>query len=115
MRKAVPDVRQVEKQTDDTASKIDAKVLARELHKPVVRKFQRRKVMVRGVNATWAADLVEMQKFAKANKGYRYILTVIDVLSRYAWARPLKDKKTAHCDSCLPGYTAGFCQHVYQR
>lgn len=29
---------------------------------------------------------------AKVNKGYRYILTVIDVFSRYAWAVPLKTK-----------------------
>ncbi|HEY9759013.1 MAG TPA: DDE-type integrase/transposase/recombinase [Oculatellaceae cyanobacterium] len=49
--------------------------------------------MVTGVNDTWCADLVDMQAFAKQNKNNKYILTIIDVLSRYAWAEPLKDKK----------------------
>jgi transposase InsO family protein len=64
-----------------------------ELHKRVVRKFPRRQVLVHGVNETWSADLVDMSKFAKENKGYKWILTVIDVLSKYAWAVPLKNKK----------------------
>jgi len=41
----------------------------------------------------WAADLVETQNIAKENKGIRYLLTVIDILSKYAWVEPLKDKK----------------------
>ena len=39
------------------------------------------------------ADLVEMQELCKENKGYRYMLNVIDVFSKYAWSIPLKDKK----------------------
>jgi hypothetical protein len=73
-------------------SKFD-KVEASELHKRVLHKFPRRPVEVAGIDSTWCADLVEMQEFSKQNKGIRYILTVIDVLSRYAWAIPLKDKK----------------------
>ena len=42
----------------------------------------------------WAADLVEIQKFSKWNKGIKYLLTVIDVFSKYGWIKPLKDKKT---------------------
>ena len=42
----------------------------------------------------WAADLVEMQKFSKWNKGIKYLLMVIDVFSKYGWIRGLKDKKT---------------------
>ena len=42
----------------------------------------------------WAADLVEMQKFSKWNKGVKYLLMVIDVFSKYGWIRVLKDKKT---------------------
>jgi transposase InsO family protein len=34
-----------------------------------------------------------MQKYEKANNGKRYILTVIDIFSRYAWAKPLKSKR----------------------
>lgn len=86
---AIHDVRHVEK----AAAKAEAKAEAKELHKPVIRKFPRRKVLVHGVNDTWAADLIDMQKFEKHNKHNRYILTVIDVLSRYAYAEPIKDKK----------------------
>lgn len=41
----------------------------------------------------WGADLVEMQEWSRENKGYRYMLNVIDVFSKYAWSVPLKDKK----------------------
>ena len=44
------------------------------------------------VDDVWAADLVEMQEWKKVNKGYRYILNVIDYFSKYAWSVPLKDK-----------------------
>lgn len=74
------------------ASKID-KVESKELHKRVVRKFERRPVEVAGIDAVWCADLVDMSMFSKQNKGYKWLLTVIDVLSRHAWAIPLKDKK----------------------
>ena len=40
----------------------------------------------------WAADLVEMQAFSKFNHGVRYLLTVIDVFSKYGWMLPIKDK-----------------------
>ena len=40
----------------------------------------------------WVADLVEMQPLKKWNRGTRYLLTVVDVLSKYAWVEPLKDK-----------------------
>ena len=68
--------------------------LADELHKPITRNFQKRSVISNGVDDIWAADLVEMQKFSKWNKGIKYLLMVIDVFSKYGWIRGLKDKKT---------------------
>ena len=50
--------------------------------------------MTKGIDEIWAADLVEMQKFSKWNKGIKYLLMVIDVFSKYGWIRGLKDKKT---------------------
>ena len=59
--------------------------LAEELHKPVTRKFQKRRVIARGVDNIWAADLVDMKAFAKDNEGVKYLLTVLDVFSKYGW------------------------------
>lgn len=63
-----------------------------ELHKPARRNYVRRKFDVRGLDETWQADLVEMQPYARENKGFRYLLTIIDVMSKYAWAVPVKKK-----------------------
>ena len=41
----------------------------------------------------WGADLADMQLISKFNKGYRFLLCVIDIFSKYAWVVPLKDKK----------------------
>ena len=55
--------------------------LAEELHKPVTRKFLRRKVYVSAIDKIWAADLVDMQAFSKYNKGVKYLLTVVVIFS----------------------------------
>ena len=41
----------------------------------------------------WGADLADMQLISKSNKGFRFLLCVIDIYSKYAWVIPLKDKK----------------------
>ena len=68
------------------------KELAYTLHKPVRRRFPTLRVQVWGMDHQWVADLVEVQRLAKHNGGTRYLLTVLDVLSKYAWVEPLKDK-----------------------
>ena len=50
-------------------------------------------MIVNGPNDIWGADLVEMQEWANKNKGFRYMLNVIDCFTKYAWSIPLKDKK----------------------
>lgn len=67
--------------------------LALELHRPKRRRFLTRPVEVKGINETWQADLVEMQHLRKWNHGFRYLLTVIDVVSKKAYARPCTTKK----------------------
>ena len=62
------------------------------LHKPRRRRFATLPVIVGGLDDQWAADLVEVQRLAKHNRGIRYLLTVVDVLSKYAWVQPLKTK-----------------------
>ena len=68
--------------------------LAIELHKPIRTKFKKRRVIVYNINDIWSADLMDEQKIAHANRGYKYILTVIDIFSKYAYAIPLKSKSS---------------------
>ena len=64
--------------------------LAEALYKPVTRKFQRRRVNVNSIDDIWAADLIDMQEFSKDNNGIIYLLTVIDIFSKFVWIVPLK-------------------------
>ena len=68
------------------------KRLAMEMHKPRRVRFPRRRVIVHGIDDIWSADLVDMQAFSKFNNGVKFLLTVIDLFSRYAWIVPLTDK-----------------------
>ena len=63
------------------------------LHKQARKRYPTRKYIVHDIDEQWQADLAEVGLIAKDNEGYRYILTVIDIFSRYAWARPLKSKR----------------------
>ena len=67
--------------------------LAEELHKSIIRKFEKRKVHTAFKDNIWGADLVDMQLLRKYNKGIRFLLCVIHIFSKYAWVVPLKDKK----------------------
>ena len=66
--------------------------LADELHKPIIRKFEKRKVYAAFKDDIWGADLADMQLLSKYNKGNRFLLCVIDIFSKYGWFVPLKDK-----------------------
>jgi hypothetical protein len=63
-----------------------------ELHKPVKKNWRRQKVYVPHLDHTWSADLVDMKGLSRKNKGFKWILNIIDVWSRYAWSIPLKTK-----------------------
>lgn len=67
-------------------------VLVDELYKPIRKNFLRRKVIQKGINDTWQADLIVFNDYVKENKGFRYILTIIDIFSKKAWAVALKTK-----------------------
>ena len=69
------------------------KELAEELQKPIIRRFEKRKVQSSFIDNTWGADLADMQLLSKFNKGFRFLLCVIDIYSKYAWVIPLNDKK----------------------
>ena len=62
------------------------------LHKSVRKKFLLRKTFAKTINDLFQADIVDMQNLSRFNDGFRYILTCIDVFSKYAYAIPVKDK-----------------------
>ena len=66
--------------------------VSKEWHKPFTKKFKRSKVISLGIDDVWGADLVDMQEWEAQNDGYKYMLNVVDVFSRFAWSEPLKTK-----------------------
>ena len=67
--------------------------LANELHKPIIKKFKKRKVYSSFKGNIWGAVLADMQSLSKFNKGFKYLLCAIDLFIKYAWVIPIKDKK----------------------
>ena len=74
-------------------TKSSSLILANELHKPVIKKFNKRKVYSQFKDNIWGVDLADMQSLSKKNKGIKYLLCAIDLYSKYAFVIPLKDKK----------------------
>ena len=68
-------------------------VLADEHHKPIIKKFDKRKVYSQFKDNIWGEDLADMQSLSRKNKGIKYLLCAIDLYSKYAFVIPLKDKK----------------------
>ena len=62
------------------------------LHKPVRHRFPRRNYNVRNFDDVWEADLMAMRSIKSFNDGYSYVSTVFDVISKYVWVEPVKDK-----------------------
>ena len=67
--------------------------LPEELHKPVIKRFQRRKAYARFKDNIWAADLAVMESLSSKNKNVKYLLCVINDFTKYAWVKFLKDEK----------------------
>ena len=68
-------------------------ILPDELHKPIIKKFNKRKVYSQFKDNIWGVDLADMQSLSKKDKGIKYLLCSIDLYSKYAFVIPLKDKK----------------------
>ena len=68
-------------------------ILADELHKPAIKKFEKRKVYSQFKDNIWGVDLADMQSLSRTDKGIKYLLCAIDLYSKYAFVIPLKDKK----------------------
>ena len=66
--------------------------LAKELHKTIIRKFQKRKCYSFFRDNIWGTDLADMKSLSNYNKGIKYLLRAIDLFSKYAWVVPIKDQ-----------------------
>lgn len=74
------------------AKQILEKDLGYTLHKPRRRNFPTLPVVVFGIDEQWTADLIEVVTISKYNRGFKYLLTVVDVFSKHAWVEPIKNK-----------------------
>ena len=68
------------------------KEIAKERFSPVIKKFQRIQIQTHYKDECWSIDLIDRSSLAKYNKNYKFIFTIIDNHTKYAWAIPLKDK-----------------------
>ena len=62
------------------------------LHRPARRQFPKNRVIVGGKDDQFQADLVDLSSLSKFNDGFNWILTCIDIFSKFGWAIPLKHK-----------------------
>ena len=67
--------------------------LALKLHKPIIRKFEKRKVESSYIDNIWGAGLAAIQLISEFSKGICFLLCIIDIISKHAFVVPLKDKK----------------------
>ena len=65
--------------------KPSSSILANELHKTIIKKFNKRKVYSQFKDNTWGVDLADMQSLSRKNKGIKYLLCTIDLYSKYAF------------------------------
>ena len=86
---------------------------AQELHAPIRKKFKRRRVFVYNIDDIWSADLKDMQSLSKSNKNYKYLLTVIDIFSKFAYATPLKSKNSEEVINALKDCGSEFTNNRF--
>lgn len=75
--------------------------IVNELHRPARRNFTRRKTVLKGIRDLYQIDLADYQNIAKFNKGYKYILVVINCFSKFLMTKPLKSKSTREVSDAM--------------
>jgi hypothetical protein len=65
------------------------------LHAPARKVYPRRRIVIPFIDRQWVADLIDMQKFAAENRGFRYIVVILDGFSKWLFTLPIKDKTGA--------------------
>ena len=77
----------------NTKPKPQNQQLAEKIHKPIIKKNEKRKIHAAFKDNIWGADLADMQLLSRCNRGIKFVLCVIDIFSKYVWVVLLKDKK----------------------
>lgn len=80
---------------------MERRQVVNELHKPARKNFPRRRVITKGIDDLWQADLVELGAYYKENNNFRFLLVVIDTFSKFSWVSPLKNKTADEITNAL--------------
>ena len=72
--------------------KTKQQLLAKEVFSPQITKFRRERIIPLNKDETWSSDLIDESSLTKYNNNYKFILTVIDIITKNTWAIPLKKK-----------------------
>ena len=70
-------------------------------HKQIRRRFPRNKTVATGLDSDWQLDLADMQRLSRVNNGYTFLLVCVDVLGKFAWVEPLKNKTSVEVASAF--------------
>ena len=81
--------------------------LAEELQKPIIRKFKKRKVESSFLDSIWGADPADMQLISKFSEGFRFLLCVINIYSKYAQVITLKHEKSIRITNTFQKFFKG--------
>ena len=68
------------------------KEIAKEIFSPVIKKFQRIQIQTHYKDECWSIDLIDRSSLSKYNEVFKFVFTIIDNHTKYAWTIPLKDK-----------------------
>ena len=85
-------IRTPSKMSKQDTIKTKQQLLAKEVFSPQITKFRRERIIPLYKDETCSADLIDKSSLSKYNNIYKFILTVIDIFTKYAWAIPLKNK-----------------------
>ena len=66
-------------------------LFAKEVFSPQITKFRRERIIPLHKDEKWSADLIDRLSLSKYNNNYKFILTVIAIFTKYAWALPLRN------------------------
>ena len=87
--------------TSKISRQLQQQSIADELHRIARKKFPWRKIKVYGLNDAWGMDLLEMKSYQSQNKHFRYIIVVVDILSKFIYCEPIKKKDATSVHDAL--------------